>query len=246
MALTSMLDAKHGVRYLPINSPAKTMRDPQHAHGSAEVNAQLEAALVHRLDTLGKTARMWGSPQELEAVAEHFFHLLWSIGREGWTWDDTLARWTSLGGPFAADDAEHAAMRRALWGAHEDQARAQVVQGFVVVWAGLERDVERERAAGGWLETLLDAPALAHSADRLNMVLFALMGFIAADPKKFVQALGLERHRIGGHELRSLCVVGPRGPSDAALTYTRNFTSWLEVTAGIDAMRERYGAVGLP
>lgn len=127
-------------------------------------------------------------------------------------------------------------MRSKMWGADEELARSQVVQGFVVVWAGLERDPEKEATVGPWLEQLLDAPRLAGTPDRLNMTLFALMGFVARDATRYVQALNLERHRIGGHELRALPVVAPPGPSEAGLTYTRNFTSWPKVIEGIAAM----------
>jgi hypothetical protein len=65
------------------------------------------------------------------------------------------------------------------------------------------------------------------------------MGFVARDPAAFVKALNLERHRIGGHELRALPVVAPHGPSDAGLTYTRNFTTWPRVIEGIEAMLAR-------
>ena len=87
-----------------------------------------------------------------------------------------------------------------------------------------------------WIEALLDFPEQVGSPDRLNMVLFALMGFVAADPQRYVAALSLERHRIGGHELRALPVVAPPGPTEAALTYTRNFQSWARVTEGIIAV----------
>ncbi|MFZ5443948.1 MAG: hypothetical protein ACOZQL_28350 [Myxococcota bacterium] len=196
----------------------------------------VEEAIVRRLSELSKTARMWGSPEELECVAMHFTHVLWSQRAPGWTFEQTWERWRAVGSPLAEDADEHAAMRAKMWGAEEAQARAQVVQGFVVVWAGLERHADREAAFGPWIEALLDGPERAGSPDRLNMILFALMGFVASNPQRFVQALNLERHRIGGHELRALHVVAPHGPSDAALTYTRNFRSWQRVIDGIAAM----------
>lgn len=196
----------------------------------------VEEAILRRLAELPKTAKMWGSPEELECVAMHFTHVLWATRRPGWTFEQTWERWRELGSPFARDADEHAAMRSKMWGAEEAQARAQVVQGFVVVWAGLERHPEREAAFAPWIEALLDGPERAGSPDRLNMILFALMGFVAANPQRFVQALALERHRIGGHELRALHVVAPHGPSDAALTYTRDFKSWARVIEGIAAV----------
>jgi hypothetical protein len=198
-----------------------------------------EQACVQRLKQLTKTARMWGSPEELECVALHLTHVLYAHREKEWSLEKTFATWQALGAPFAGDAEEHAAMRSKMWGADEELARSQVVQGFVVVWAGLERDPEKEAVVGPWLEQLLDAPRLAGTPDRLNMTLFALMGFVARDPSRYVQALNLERHRIGGHELRALPVVAPPGPSEAGLTYTRNFTSWPKVIEGIGAMLAR-------
>lgn len=163
----------------------------------------LEPAILRRLQDLTKTARMWGSPEELECVALHFSHVLLAARTPGWTLEQTHERWKTLGAPFAADADEHAAMRSKMWGEHEGTAREQVLQGFLVVWTGLERQPEREAAFGPWIEALLDFPQHAGSPDRLNTTLFALMGFVAADPQKYVTALNLERHRIGGHELRA-------------------------------------------
>lgn len=193
----------------------------------------LETAILRRLTELTKTARMWGSPEELECVAFHFTHVLLCARATEWSLEKSFEHWKAHGAPFAADADEHAAMRSKLWGEHELKARAQVVEGFLVVWTGLERHREREEAFGPWIEGLLDFPERAGSPDRLNMTLFALMGFVAADPQKYVAALSLERHRIGGHELRALPVVAPPGPSEASLTYTRNFESWARVTEGI-------------
>lgn len=204
----------------------------------------LERAILRRLSELIRTASMWGSPEELECVAMHFTHVLLRTRTEGWTLEQTFERWRALGSPFAADPDEHAAMRSKMWGTEEAQARAQVVQGFLVVWTGLERQPEREAALAPWIEALLDFPEQAGSPDRLNMVLFALMGFVAADPQRYVAALSLERHRIGGHELRALPVVAPPGPTEAALTYTRNFQSWSKVKEGIDAVIKLLEAEG--
>lgn len=196
----------------------------------------IENAILRRLTELTRTARMWGSPEELESVALHFTHVLLRTRSPDWTFEQTFARWKTLGAPFSADPDEHALMRSKLWGAEEEKARSQVVQGFVVVWTGLERHPEREAAFTPWIEALLDFPEQAGSPDRLNMVLFALMGFVAANPQHYVAALALERHRIGGHELRALPVVAPPGPTQSALTYTRNFQSWSRVTEGILAV----------
>ncbi len=193
----------------------------------------LETAILQRLTQLPKTARMWGSPEELECVALHFTHVLLCSRSPEWTFEQTFARWKTLGGPFADDPDEHANMRSKMWGDEETRSRTQVVEGFLVVWTGLKRHPEREAVFGPWIESLLDFPERAGSPDRLNMVLFALMGFVAADPQQYVAALSLERHRIGGHELRAFPVVAPPGPTEAALTYTRNFQSWARVTEGI-------------
>lgn len=182
-----------------------------------------------------KTARMWGSPEELECAALHLFHVGQQVRTTGVTLDQTFALWTSLGGPFAGDAEEHAVMRSRLWHDQVETARAQVVMGFVSVWAALDRQPERE-PVGRWIEVLLDAPHLAGTPDRLNMTLFSLMGFVARSPNHYVQALNAERFRIGGHELRPLFVVGSPGPSEAALSYGRRFTSWEKVTAGLTAV----------
>jgi hypothetical protein len=203
------------------------------------VSPELEQALVQRFGALTKNARMWGSPEELEAVAMHFSHVLLAARDAEWTFERTFARWKEHGSPFAADADEHAAMRSKMWGAEVEQARVQVVQGFVVVWAGLERHAEREAVLGPWIEALLDGPQRAGTPDRLNMILFALMGFVAADPQRYVQALNLERHRVGGHELRPLPVVAPPGPTDAGVTWGRDFKSWQQVIDGINAMAAR-------
>lgn len=196
----------------------------------------LEPAILRRLGDLTKTARMWGSPAELECVALHFTHVLLAAREPGWKLEQTHERWKAAGAPFAADADEHAAMRAKMWGEDAAKAREQVVEGFLVVWTGLERSPEREAAFGPWIEALLDFPQHVASPDRLNMVLFALMGFVAANPQAYVTALNLERHRVGGHELRALHVVAPPGPSEASLTYTRNFQSWQRVIDGIDGM----------
>ncbi len=196
-------------------------------------------ALTARLRGMTRTARMWGSPQELEAAALHFTHALHLARAPDWTWAQTREAW---GGPFADDVDEHRAMREKMYGANEAQARVQVVQGFVVVWASLARHPEREAVVGPWLEALLDGPELVETPDRLNMVLFSLMGFVAAEPQAYVNALNLERHRVGGHELRPLPVVAPPGASDAGLTYTRDFRSWSKVVEAIEAALARLSA----
>lgn len=203
--------------------------------------SSLEAAILRRVADLPKTARMWGSPAELECVALHFTHVLLATRTPGWKLVQTHEHWKAAGAPFAADAEEHAAMREKMWGDDVAKARDQVVQGFLVVWTGLERNREREPSFGPWIEALLDFPQQVATPDRLNMVLFALMGFVAANPQAYVTALNLERHRVGGHELRALPVVAPPGPSEAALTYTRNFQSWPRVVEGITAMVKSLG-----
>lgn len=200
------------------------------------MSPDLEQAVLARLAGLTKTARMWGSPEELEAVALHFSHVVLAAREPEWTLEKTFEKWKAHGCPFADDADEHAAMRSKMYGAELEQARVQVVQGFLVVWTGLERHAEREAVFGPWIEALLDVPQRAGTPDRLNMILFALMGFVAADPQKYVQALNLERHRVGGHELRPLPVVAPSGPTDAGVTYGRDFKSWQKVIDGIAAM----------
>ncbi len=201
-------------------------------------SVELESAILQRVTGLKKTAKMWGSPEELEAVAMHFTHVVLSARTAAWSFEKTFEHWKTHGSPFAGDADEHAAMRSKMWATQEEQARVQVVQGFVVVWAGLERHPEREALLGPWIEALIDGPRQAGSPDRLNMVLFALMGFVAASPQSYVQALSLERHRVGGHELRPLPVVAPPGPTDAGVTWGRNFTTWQKVVEGIDAVVE--------
>ncbi|PZR04630.1 MAG: hypothetical protein DI536_33890 [Archangium gephyra] len=196
----------------------------------------IENDVLDRLRGMAKTARMWGSPEELECAAMHFTHVLFSSREAGWRLEQTFEKWKSLGAPFAGDADEHAVMRSKMWGADEAKARVQVVQGYVVVWAGLARRADREAVFTPWIEALIDGPQFAGTPDRLNMTLFALMGFVAADPQAYVHALNLERHRIGGHELRPLPVVAPPGPTDAGVTYTRNFTTWQAVIDGISKL----------
>lgn len=195
----------------------------------------LSADVCARLRHMTKTAKMWGSPQELECAAMHFTHLALAAKSPSWSLEQTVEFWRGCGAPFAdeSDSAEHDAMRSRMWGEHEAEAVGQVVQGYAVVWATLERHPEREAHATPLIEALLDSPQLAKSPDRLNMVLFAVMGFVAKDAVRFVEALNAERLRIGGHELRPLPIVAPFGPSDAGLTYVRKFTTWERVIAGI-------------
>ena len=195
-----------------------------------------EKDILDRLRGMTKTARMWGSPEELECAAMHFTHVLLLSRDAKWTLQQTKEKWSSLGAPFAQDADEHLGMREKMYGTDEALARVQVVQGFVVVWASLARHAERETVVGPWIETLLDGPNLIETPDRLNMTLFALMGFVAAEPQAYVAALNLERHRVGGHELRPLPVVAPSGPTDAGVTYTRNFQSWNRVIDGINSV----------
>ncbi|MFT3706430.1 MAG: hypothetical protein QM817_02060 [Archangium sp.] len=209
---------------------------------------ELERQVIDRIAALTRNAKMWGSPEELEAVALHFSHVLLMAREPEWTLEKTFERWKAQGCPFAADADEHAAMRSRMWGTDIEKARVQVVQGFLVVWTGLERNADREALFGTWIEALLDGPQRAGTPDRLNMILFALMGFVAANPQNYVNALNLERQRIGGHELRPLSVVAPSGPTDAGVSWGRNFTSWAKVIEGIDAMvarlREERSRVG--
>lgn len=202
----------------------------------------LERALAERLRHMAKTARMWGSPEELETAAQHFVHVWLAARTPGWTFEQTHALWAELGGPFAQDADEHAVMRSKMWREEEEAARVQVVMGFASVWALLERDAERGAAVGPWLETLLDEPARAGTPDRLNMVLFSLMGFVAKAPHRYVEALAAARERIGGHGLRPLCVVAPPGPTEASVAWTRKFTSWERVVRGLEAVLARLEA----
>ncbi|MBL8914720.1 MAG: hypothetical protein JNM17_28705 [Archangium sp.] len=197
------------------------------------MSPELELSVIDRIAALTRNATMWGSPEELEAVAVHFTHVLLTAKEPEWTIEKTLERWK---GPLAGDAEEHEAMRSRMWGAELEKSRVQVVQGFLVVWTGLERNSDREALFGPWIEALLDVPQRAGTPDRLNMILFALMGFVAANPQAYVQALNLERHRIGGHELRPLPVVAPSGPTDAGMTYGRNFKTFPKVIEGIGAM----------
>ena len=202
----------------------------------------LEADLAARLRHLTRTARMWGSPEELECTALHLTHVWLAARSPGWSLAQTLEFWAGCGAPFAADAAEHAAMRDKLWGREEALALGQVLQGYAVIWAGLARHPEREPHLAAWIEALLDSPQLAGAPDRLNMVLFATMGFAAADPHAFVEALNAQRLRIGGHELRALPIVGAPGPSEAGLAYGRKFSSWDAVIHGIEVVLGRLEA----
>ena len=195
-----------------------------------------ERDVLGRLRQALKTARMWGSPEELETVAQHFTHVLLASRTPGWTFEQTYATWQQVGAPLAQDADEHAAMRTRLWGAEEELARGQVVQGFAVVWAGLPRHPEREVRLGPWIETLLDEPQRVARPDLLDMVLFTLTGFVATEPGRFLEMLNQERARIGGHERRALHIVAPHGPSPAGLTWTRRFDSWDRVVAGVEAL----------
>jgi hypothetical protein len=203
-------------------------RDPLQDTFERDVLARMRQAL--------RTARMWGSPEELEAVAQHFSHVLLTSRTPGWTFEQTAECWTQVGSPLAGDAEEHASMRARLWGEDEETSRAQVVAGFACVWAALERQPVREVRVGPWIEALLDAPARVDQPDLLDMVLFTLMGFVASSPAAFVESLSFERKRRGGHERRALHVVGPLGRSPASLTWTRRFESWDRVAAGVEAL----------
>ncbi len=196
--------------------------------------AAFEADVRTRLEQLRASARMWGSPEELEAVAQHFTHVLLASQRPAWSFDQTHALWRLWGAPFAGDAEEHALMRTRMYADKECDARTQVVLGFASVWAGLLRHPEREARVGPWLEALLDEPLKVGKPDLLNIVLFALMGFVAADAPAYVRRLSAVRDRVGGHELRPLHVVAARGPTEASLTYTRKFTTWDAVVQGLD------------
>jgi len=195
-----------------------------------------DTALLARLTHLTKTFRMWGSPAELEAVAQHLAHTLLVARQPGWTFEQTLALWKELGGPFAQDAEEHQAMRQRMYGAQVDLARQQVVHGYLLVWTALDREPSVEAKVGGHVEAVLDHPADAGPPDILNIVLFALIGFVARDPQQYVALLNEQRLRIGGHELRPLHVVAPPGPTEASVTYTRRFTTWDAVVRGIEAV----------
>ncbi|MDP3503208.1 MAG: hypothetical protein Q8S33_22940 [Myxococcales bacterium] len=203
---------------------------------------RLERDLLARLSHIRGALRMWRSPEELEAVAEHFTHVLLLAQRPGWTFEQTHALWTSLGGPFSRDPDEHADMRSRMWGEQVEVARSQVTLGYVEIWALLDREPEREAVMTPWIEELLDAPTLAGAPDCLNAVLFSLIGFVARDPQAYVTHLSAERERRGGHSLRPFHIVGPHGPSEAALTYTRKFSSWDAVSTGIERVVKALGS----
>jgi hypothetical protein len=200
--------------------------------------SDVQAALAARLEHMVKTARMWGSPEELNTAAQHLVHVWLRLRTAGWTFEATCALWAEAGGPFAQDADEHARMRAKMWRDEVARARAQVVAGFATVWSTLER----EAAAGPWLEALLDDPGRAGTPDRLNMVLFTLMGFVARAPERFVEALVAERERIGGHGQRPLCVVAAPGPTEASVAWASRFTSWGRVVQGLEAVLARMKA----
>ena len=197
-----------------------------------------ERDIAAQLRHLTKTATMWGSPEELEAVAQHFTHVWLSAQTPGWRFEETFALWQKHGSPFAADPETHAALRTRFWAEHVETARVQVVTGFVTLWAELPRHSEREALLAPWVETLLDAPHLAGLPDRLNAILFALMGFVAAEPAAYVELLRRERERIVGSPLRGLHIVAPPGPTEAALTYGAPFSSWQAVRRGVETVLE--------
>ncbi|MDX2014465.1 MAG: hypothetical protein SFW67_29980 [Myxococcaceae bacterium] len=200
---------------------------------SRAARERFERDVVARLEHVRKALRMWGSPEELEAVAEHFTHVLLAARSPGWTFEQTHALWVSHGGPFAGDADEHAVMRSRMWAEHLETARQQVTFGYASVWAALRREPDREHFTGEWIETVLDTPRLAGTPDRLNAVLFALIGFVATDPQAYVAHLSAERDRTGGHALRPFHVVAPPGPTEAALPYGRSFVTWEAVSSGI-------------
>ncbi len=200
---------------------------------SGDALGRLERDVLARLLHVRQSLRMWGSPEELEAVAEHFTHVLLAARTPGWTFEETHTFWTNHGAPFAADAEEHALMRSRLWAEHVDVARTQVRMGYLSIWTALARDPERERCLLPWIERLLDEPSRAGTPDRLNAVLFALIGFVARDPHQYLEQLGQQRSLIGGHALRPFHVVAPPGPSEVHLPYTRAFDSWAKVAEGI-------------
>ncbi len=190
--------------------------------------------LAARLRHMTKTARMWGSPDELEAAAVPLTHLWLTASAPTHRFAQTLELWRQLGGPFAGDVEEHSIMRTRMWRHEESQSRTQVVTGYTAIWVALERDPVRGTAAEGWVDALLREPTLAGTPDRLNVSQFALVGFASAEPTRFIDALTAQRLLIGGHELRPLPIVAPPGPNEASLTYGRNFTTWKQVAAGIE------------
>ena len=52
-----------------------------------------ERDIAAQLRHLTKTATMWGSPEELEAVAQHFTHVWLSAQTPGWRFEETFALW---------------------------------------------------------------------------------------------------------------------------------------------------------
>lgn len=199
----------------------------------AETARMVSRDVVARLLHILKTLRMWDSPEALEAVAQHFIHVLLMNRPSPWSFEDTQQLWTSHGGPFAQDAEAHARMRERMWGIEVERSWHQVVTGYASLWAGLVRESTREPFVGPWIETLLDGPHFAQTPDRLSAVLFALMGFGAVDSAQYVQNLEATRERIGGHRLRAFYVVGPKGPTVPSAEYARTFDSWDAVSDGI-------------
>ena len=190
---------------------------------------ELHADIVSRLKQVLKTARMWGSPAEFEAAVLHLAHVSLSLEEPGATVATTRARWARHFALSDDDVAEHARMRSRFWQTEEETARAQVVQGYVVLWAAAPRHSSREAALTPIIESLIDGPHQAGTPDTLNAALFTLMGFASPDLPKFAQLLAFERQRVGGHDLRPFHIVAAPGPSDAALPYMYQFKDWPRV-----------------
>ncbi len=189
-------------------------------------------ALLERLTHLAKTARMWRSPHELEAVALHVSHAL-ALAHD--PTQPFAASQEAFGGPWAQDELARKRLTLAMWGAQEGLAQAQVVAGSASLWASLERNPEREAVVGPWLEAVLDRPSLVGAPDCTNAVLFALLGFVAANPVAYAEQVSRTRAQLGGDPLRPFHVVAPPGPTEVHLAYTANFTSWDRVRGAIDA-----------
>ncbi len=191
--------------------------------------------LAARLQQVVTAARMWGSPAEFEAALVHLSHLAFIARDTSWSFAQTSARWRTHYQRSADDDAEHRVMRTRFWQMEEETARAQVVQGYVVLWAAAPRLAHRESLLTPVIEGLLDAPHTAGTPDVLNAALFSLMGFASSDLMKFAQLLAMERQRIGGHDLRPFHIVGALGPNDAAITYGYRFTDWPQLLSAAKA-----------
>ena len=204
-------------------------------------------ALRSALASYAARPNLYGSPEQVEGLAMHVTHVLFTIGHSAWSFRDTEAFWRELasalgfGARCAQDEEAYKIKRWWRWGSEEARARLQVRGAYRRIWRRLRHLDGGRPQTQGWIRALLATPRLAGPPDVLETVLWGLTSIVLEEQlEAFITLLDEELRRAGANSLRRLADVGTeaewlaRAPEDSI----PDFTSELRVATGIrEALR---------